>query len=92
MGPEQSARSRVSHRHAAVALLAAFTVLVMLLSSGQMAGLRVALPPLSQAMSWLEGLPVPLDMDHVAFFAGFALAMRLLLPQLPRLHCCRCCL
>ena len=83
MGPEQSARSRVSHRHAAVALLAAFTVLVMLLSSGQMAGLRVALPPLSQAMSWLEGLPVPLDMDHVAFFAGFALAMRLLLPQLP---------
>ena len=48
---------------------------------GRMAGLRVALPPPSQAMNfWLEGLPVPLDMDHVAFFAGFALAMRLLLP------------
>lgn len=52
----------------------------MLLSSGQMSGLRAALPPLSRAMSWLERLPVPLDMDHVAFFALVAVAVRLVLP------------
>lgn len=34
-------------------------------------------------MSWLERLPVPLDMDHVAFFALVALVLRLLLPQTP---------
>ena len=81
MGPEQSARSRVTPRHAAVAMLTAGVVVAMLLSSGQMADLRTALPPLSRAMSWLEGLPVPLDMDHVAFFALVAAIMRMVLPQ-----------
>lgn len=80
---ERISRRGLTPRHAVVALLVAGAVLLMLLSSGQMADLRVALPPLSQAMSWLEGLPVPLDMDHVAFFGGVAMAMRLLLPQLP---------
>lgn len=66
---------------AAVALLGLFAVTAMLLSSGQMSDLRVALPPLSRAMRWLEGLPGPFDMDHVAFFALLAGALRVLLPR-----------
>jgi hypothetical protein len=65
-----------------VALLAALAIVAMLLTSGQMSDLRVALPPLSRAMSWLEGLPVPFDMDHVAFFALVAAVLRVLLPAL----------
>jgi len=67
-------------RLAAVALIAACAIVAMLLTSGQMSDMRVALPPVSRAMNWLEGLPVPLDMDHVAFFALVALGLRLALP------------
>ena len=82
MVPDALSRaSSPTRRHAAAVLLAALAVLVMLLSSRQMSDLRSALPPLSRAMSWLEGLPVPMDMDHVAFFALVALAMRFVLPQ-----------
>jgi len=81
MGPEQSARSRVTPRHATVAMLTAGVVVAMLLSSGQMSDLRTAVPPLIRAMNWLEFLPLPFDMDHVVFFALIATAMRLLLPQ-----------
>lgn len=63
-----------------MSLLVALAVVVMMLTSGQMADLRMALPPLSNAMSRLETLPVPFDMDHVAFFAMLACAVRLLLP------------
>jgi len=80
MSPDRLSRLGLTPRHAAVALLAAFAVLAMLLTSGQMADLRVALPPLSNAMSWLESLPLPLDMDHVAFFAMVAIGLRLVLP------------
>ena len=72
---------KLTLRHAVVALLAMFAMLVMLLTSGQMADLRVALPPLSRVMNWLEFLPLPFDMDHVVFFALVAAAMRIVLPQ-----------
>lgn len=38
----------------AVVLLGAGVVVAMLLSSGQMADLRIAVPLLSRAMNWLE--------------------------------------
>lgn len=63
-----------------VAVLAVVAVLVMLLTSRQMSGLRSVLPPLSRAMSWLENLPVPMDMDHLAFFALVAMGLRIALP------------
>ena len=72
---------RLEPRHAAVALLAAFAVLAMLLSAGQMAELRVALPRLGGAMNWLEMQPAPFDLDHVVFFALLALPLRLLMPR-----------
>lgn len=75
--------SRFAPRHVAVALLAALVVLAMLLTSRQMAELRLAVPQLSEAMSRLEVLDLPFDMDHVAFFIPIAFAMRLLLPRLP---------
>ena len=83
VGDSLSPRTRrpFALRHAAVALLAVSAVVVMLLTTGQMADLRVALPPLSRALAWLEQLPVPLDMHHVAFFALVALGWRLLLPR-----------
>jgi len=63
----------------AAALVFAAAVVAMLLTSGQMSDLRVAIPQLSAAMSWLEGLRFPFDMDHVAFFALVALFLRLVL-------------
>ena len=69
-------------RHLAVALLVIGVVVVMLLTSGQMADLRVALPPLSRALSWLDALPGPFDMYHVVFFALVATALRVVLPRL----------
>lgn len=75
------ASDAAAQRTLAAGLLVACVVLVMLLTSGQMTALRGALPPLSRAMSWLEGLPGPLDMDHVALFALVAAAMRGVLPQ-----------
>lgn len=80
MLPDRVSRTALTTRLAAVALLAALAVLVMLLTSGQMANVRLALPPLSQAMNWLEFLPLPFDMDHVAFFALVACGLRVLLP------------
>ena len=76
-------RSCVTPRRVAVALLAAFAVLAMMLTSGQMAELRLAIPQLSEAMSWLEVLDLPFDMDHVAFFMPIAFAVRLLLARIP---------
>ena len=74
-------QERKRWRVAAVELLVAAVVVAMLLTSGQMSDLRRAVPPLSRAMSWLEGLPLPFDMDHVAVFAVLALVLRLLLPR-----------
>lgn len=68
-------------RAAAVVALVAATVIAMLLTSGQMSELRRAVPLLSRSMSWLEALPVPFDMDHVALFAALGAALRLLLPR-----------
>jgi hypothetical protein len=68
-------------RLACVAALVAGAAAAMLMTSGQMADLRLALPPLSRALNWLDTLPGPLDMYHVAFFALLALALRLLLPH-----------
>ncbi len=67
----------------AFAALVVITFTAMALTSGQMAELRVALPLLSRGMSWLEGLDVPFDMDHVAFFSALALLSRLILPRIP---------
>ena len=72
---------RLEPRHAAVGLLAAFAVLAMLLSAGQMAELRVALPRLGAAMNWLEMQPAPFDLDHVVFFVLLSLPLRLLMPR-----------
>ena len=60
--------------------LGVLVVLVMLLTSGQMAELRVALPPLSEALSWLDRVPGPFDMYHVVFFALIAAGLRVILP------------
>jgi|SRR5690606_29754099 len=76
---QQQGRKR--WRVAAVVLLVAAVVVAMLLTSGQMSDLRSAVPPLSRAMSWLEHLPLPFDMDHVAVFAVLAVVLRLLLPR-----------
>ena len=61
----------------ALGFLAVIAIIAMLLTSGQMSDLRMAVPPLTRAMNWLEGLPVPFDMDHVAFFALLALLARI---------------
>src|SRR5690606_20447116 len=68
-------------RVVAVVLLVAAVVAAMLLTSGQMSELRRAVPLLSRCMSWLEHLPLPFDMDHVAVFAALAVVLRLLLPR-----------
>ncbi len=73
--------ARARRAQLGVAVLVGLVVVAMLLSSAQMADLRVALPPLSNAMNWLEFLPLPFDMDHVVFFALVACALRLLLPR-----------
>lgn len=69
-------------RAAGVLAVLALAMVAMLLSSGQMSDLRIAWPLLSRVMSWLEGLPLPVDMDHVAFFAALAILLRLLLPHI----------
>ena len=66
----------------AVAGLLAMTFMAMALTSAQMSDLRLAVQPLSRAMSWLEGMDLPFDMDHVAFFGGLTCVARLLLPRL----------
>ena len=76
-----SAESEVRLRVVAAALLFAAVAVAMLLTSGQMADIRVAFPTLSRAMSWLEGLDTPFDMDHVALFVLLGACLRLLLPQ-----------
>ena len=54
----------------------------MMLTSHAMAVLRIDIPRLSEAMSWLEVMDLPFDMDHVAFFSVMTFAARLLLPGL----------
>lgn len=76
-------RAGLSARQAIVALLGVGVVVAMLLTSGQMADLRVALPPLGHAMNWLEMQDTPFDLDHVVFFALVAMAARVLLPRRP---------
>lgn len=76
-----AAPPRRGWRLAAVGALIAGAAVAMLMTSGQMADVRMAVPPLSQAMNWLDLLPLPLDMYHVAFFALLGLAVRLLLPR-----------
>lgn len=68
-------------RLAAVAVLVTAAAVAMLMTSGQMADLRVAVPPLSHLLSRLDTVPVPLDLYHVVFFALLGLALRLLLPR-----------
>jgi len=77
----RAANGRSQARVAVVALLALCVVVAMMLTSGAMANLRESLPWLSNAMNWLEFLPIPFDMDHVVFFTGIAGAARLLLPH-----------
>lgn len=83
IAPSPPVPRRFALRQVAVLLITALVVVVMLLTSGQMSDLRIALPPLSQALNWLDRMPVPLDMYHVAFFTLIALATRLLLPRVP---------
>lgn len=81
MAREPLPRHRATPPRLGLALLGLLGAIVaMLLSSQQMSELRVALPLLSRAMNWLEMLPLPLDMDHVVFFALVAGALRMLLP------------
>lgn len=68
-------------RLAVVVGLLALTITAMVLSSGQMADLRQAVPQLSHALNILEGVNLPVDMDHVALFGGLAFALRLLFPH-----------
>ena len=58
----------------------------MLLSDGQMAELRVALPRLGAAMNWLEMQDTGLDLDHVVFFALLGALLRVLLPRMGSCH------
>ena len=67
---------------AAVAGLVAATIAVMALSSSQIEALLRVLPPLGRAVSWMEGLHLPFDLPHVAYFSALAFALRLLLPRL----------
>lgn len=74
-----------SHRRwqlSGVAFLVAMTLLIMLMASERMAILLLAFPPLRQAIEWLEGWPLPLDIPHVVFFAFLGIAMRTLVPRL----------
>lgn len=68
-------------RHVGILAFGAFAIVVMTLSSQSMSSLRAALPPLSLAMNWLAMLPVPVDLDHVAFFALLGFSARLLAPR-----------
>ncbi len=54
----------------------------MALSSSQIEAVLRALPPLGRAVSWMEGLHLPFDWPHVAYFSALAFALRLLLPRL----------
>lgn len=80
--PASPVLGRFTLRHVVVVLIAASAMVVMLMTSRQMSDLRYAVPPLSQALSWLDRAPVPMDMYHVVLFALIALAARLLLPRL----------
>src|SRR5690606_27498342 len=80
-GMHSMEQGRKRWRIATVVLLVAAVVVAMLLTSGQMSELRRAVPLLSRGMSWLEGLPLPFDMDHVALFAALGATLRLLLPR-----------
>ncbi len=75
------AASRFTLRHAIAVALGVLVIVVMLLTSGQMADLRVALPPLSNALNWLDAVPGPFDMYHVVFFALVAAGLRVMLPS-----------
>jgi len=81
MFAERISRLGLTPRHVAVVLLAAFAVVAMLLTSGQMADLRVALPRLGRVMNWLEFLPLPFATDHVVSFGLIASVFRMLLPR-----------
>lgn len=72
--------ARYTLRHALAVALGVLVIAVMLLTSGQMADLRVALPPLSNALNWLDAVPGPFDMYHVVFFALVATGLRVMLP------------
>ncbi len=63
------------------AALVTVVIIAMMLSSHAMADLRMAIPPLSRMMSWLERLETPFDMDHVAFFTVVVLLARMILPR-----------
>ena len=78
--PAGGVPARFKLRHALAAALGAMVVSVMLLTSGQMADLRVALPPLSNALNWLDALPGPFDMYHVVFFVLVGGGLRVMLP------------
>ena len=65
----------------AAASIVAVVMTAMLLTSGQMAGLRELVPPLSRALGWLDRVPGPFDMYHVVFFALAASALRIVLPE-----------
>ena len=72
---------RVRLRELSAVLLLLTVLAAMLLTSGQMADIRVAFPALSSVMNWLEALDTPFDMDHVALFAVLGACLRLLLPR-----------
>lgn len=65
-----------------VAGLVVMVFVAMMLTSHAMAVLRIDIPRLSEAMSWLEVLDLPFDMDHVAFFSILTIAAQMLLPRL----------
>lgn len=62
--------------------LLAVVFVAMMLTSHAMAVLRLSVPQLSEAMSWLETIDLPFDMDHVAFFTAITFAARMLLQRL----------
>lgn len=75
-------RADRNRRAFGLAALVAIVVVAMVLSAGHLAAIRVALPPLSRALSWLERVPGPFDMDHLLFFALVAAGARVLLPRM----------
>ena len=67
---------------ATAAGLVAVTVMVMALTSSQIAALFRVVPTLGRAVNWMEGLHLPFDAAHVAYFSALAFALRLPLPRL----------
>ena len=57
-------------------------IVVVMLTSAELAAIRRSYPVLSRSMSWLESVwPGGPDLEHVLLFAGLGFLWRLLMPR-----------